>query len=193
AVFATLSMLMFKQFGVGLAAAILIDATIVRGVLLPASMKLLGDWNWYLPSWLQWLPRHRSFETEALPQAEQAPVPAEARWSLLGPCAGPWSDRERSLPHHRFSRHRSLIAELEDLVVSQVARPGFDQADLPAGVLRQPRRHHGTGGAAADNGLIELVKSHHRSSDGLRIKATVLTRGGPPPPAKKGGGRGGHP
>ncbi len=56
AVFATLKMLIFKQFGVGLAAAILIDATIVRAVLLPASMKLLGDWNWYLPAWLEWLP-----------------------------------------------------------------------------------------------------------------------------------------
>jgi uncharacterized membrane protein YdfJ with MMPL/SSD domain len=55
-VFATLSMLIFKQFGVGLAAAILIDATIVRAVLLPATMKLLGDWNWYLPKWLEWLP-----------------------------------------------------------------------------------------------------------------------------------------
>jgi anti-anti-sigma factor len=42
--------------GVGLALAVLIDATIVRAVLLPASMKLLGDWNWYLPSWLGWLP-----------------------------------------------------------------------------------------------------------------------------------------
>ena len=39
-----------------LAAAVLIDATIVRAVLLPASMKLLGDWNWYLPTWLNWLP-----------------------------------------------------------------------------------------------------------------------------------------
>ncbi len=57
AVFATLSWPFFKQFGVGLSAAILIDATIVRAVLLPASMKLLGEWNWYLPSWLQWLPR----------------------------------------------------------------------------------------------------------------------------------------
>jgi uncharacterized membrane protein YdfJ with MMPL/SSD domain len=36
--------------------ALLIDATIVRSVLLPASMKLLGDWNWYLPKWLEWLP-----------------------------------------------------------------------------------------------------------------------------------------
>ena len=43
--------------GLGLAVAVLIDATIIRGVLLPASMKLLGDWNWYLPRWLEWLPR----------------------------------------------------------------------------------------------------------------------------------------
>jgi RND superfamily putative drug exporter len=56
-IFGTLSILLLKEFGVGLAAAILIDATIVRAVLLPASMKLLGDWNWYLPSWLEWLPR----------------------------------------------------------------------------------------------------------------------------------------
>jgi uncharacterized membrane protein YdfJ with MMPL/SSD domain len=59
AIFATLSFLDFKEMGVGLAVAILIDATIVRGVLLPATMKLLGDWNWYLPSWLGWLPRVR--------------------------------------------------------------------------------------------------------------------------------------
>jgi putative drug exporter of the RND superfamily len=44
------------RFGVGLAAAVLIDATIIRAILLPASMKLLGDWNWYLPKWLEWLP-----------------------------------------------------------------------------------------------------------------------------------------
>jgi uncharacterized membrane protein YdfJ with MMPL/SSD domain len=56
AIFATLSLLIFKQLGIGLAVAVLIDATIIRGVLLPATMKLLGDWNWYLPSWLEWLP-----------------------------------------------------------------------------------------------------------------------------------------
>ena len=49
-IFATLSAVEFKQFGVGLGVAILIDATLVRGVLLPAAMKLLGDWNWYLPA-----------------------------------------------------------------------------------------------------------------------------------------------
>ncbi len=56
AIFATLRALEFKQMGVGLAVAILIDATIVRAVLLPATMKLLGDWNWYLPEKLRWLP-----------------------------------------------------------------------------------------------------------------------------------------
>jgi uncharacterized membrane protein YdfJ with MMPL/SSD domain len=56
AIFGALQAMIFKQFGVGLAAAILIDATIIRAILLPASMKLLGDWNWYLPKWLEWLP-----------------------------------------------------------------------------------------------------------------------------------------
>ena len=56
-IFATLSSVVFKQFGVGLAVAVLIDATIIRGVLLPATMTLLGDWNWYLPRSLGWLPR----------------------------------------------------------------------------------------------------------------------------------------
>ena len=76
AVFATLSMLFFKQFGVGLATAILIDATIVRAVLLPASMKLLGDWNWYLPRWLEWLPRLEHHEADAAPAIEPAPASA---------------------------------------------------------------------------------------------------------------------
>jgi RND superfamily putative drug exporter len=55
-IFAALQAMIFKQFGVGLAAAILIDAIIVRAVLLPASMKLFAERNWYLPGWLDWLP-----------------------------------------------------------------------------------------------------------------------------------------
>ena len=54
--FATVREIDIKQMGFGLAVAVLIDATIIRAVLLPASMKLLGEWNWYLPSWLEWLP-----------------------------------------------------------------------------------------------------------------------------------------
>jgi uncharacterized membrane protein YdfJ with MMPL/SSD domain len=65
ALFGTLSSLELKQAGVGLAAAVLIDATLIRGVLLPATMKLLGDWNWYLPRQLQWLPRTAHERTQA--------------------------------------------------------------------------------------------------------------------------------
>ena len=74
-VFITLSFDLLKQFGVGLAAAVLIDATIIRAILLPASMKLLGDWNWYLPSWLEWLPRV-AVASETAPLPEAPPVPA---------------------------------------------------------------------------------------------------------------------
>jgi uncharacterized membrane protein YdfJ with MMPL/SSD domain len=56
AIFAGLREIDVKQMGVGLALAILIDATVIRGVLLPSTMKLLGDWNWYLPRWLNRLP-----------------------------------------------------------------------------------------------------------------------------------------
>jgi uncharacterized membrane protein YdfJ with MMPL/SSD domain len=76
AIFATLSMMFFKQFGVGLAVAVLLDATIVRAVLLPASMKLLGDWNWYLPSWLQWLPDLDPSESQPVPDGKPTPVSA---------------------------------------------------------------------------------------------------------------------
>src|SRR5918994_854986 len=56
AIFASLRVLDIKQLGVGLAVAVFLDATLIRGVLLPATMKLLGDWNWYLPRWLEWMP-----------------------------------------------------------------------------------------------------------------------------------------
>ena len=64
-----------QMFGLGLGVAVFIDATIIRSVLLPASMKLLGDRNWYLPSWLEWLPKvgtsesgqDREFAPEAVP------------------------------------------------------------------------------------------------------------------------------
>ena len=76
AIFATLGMLDFKMMGVGLAVAVLVDATVVRAVLLPATMKLLGDWNWYLPRWLEWLPRlTREVPAERTPEPE--PEPAE--------------------------------------------------------------------------------------------------------------------
>jgi RND superfamily putative drug exporter len=65
-IFATLRLVIIRELGLGLAVAVLIDATIIRSVLLPASMRLLGEWNWYLPRFLGWLPRVTlEVETEA--------------------------------------------------------------------------------------------------------------------------------
>jgi RND superfamily putative drug exporter len=78
ALFGTLASLDIKQAGVGLAAAVLIDATVIRGVLLPATMTLLGERNWYLPRWLSWLPRV-GLEDQAAPEPATAagPVPRD--------------------------------------------------------------------------------------------------------------------
>jgi uncharacterized membrane protein YdfJ with MMPL/SSD domain len=81
AIFATLQFIDMKQFGVGLATAVLIDATLVRGVLLPATMKLLGKWNWYLPSWLEWIPKGPALEGSVEPPEprDHPPVRPEPR------------------------------------------------------------------------------------------------------------------
>ena len=76
-VFAFMRDLGIKQFGFGLAVAILFDATVIRAFVLPTTMKLLGEWNWYLPSWLEWLPH--------LPMAEEIePPPAPAAGGASG-------------------------------------------------------------------------------------------------------------
>jgi RND superfamily putative drug exporter len=77
-IFATLSILEFKMFGVGMAAAVLIDATVVRGVLMPAAMALLGDRAWHLPRWLGWLPGSGGQAGAAQLAAARVPVLTEA-------------------------------------------------------------------------------------------------------------------
>ena len=73
--FVTLSLTSMKQIGLGLAIAVLLDATVVRAVLVPAVMQLLGDRNWYLPRWLRWLPELK--HSDAAPVAVPAPRPVE--------------------------------------------------------------------------------------------------------------------
>ena len=75
-VFVTLPLVDLKEMGIGLAIAVLIDATLVRAVLLPATMKLLGERNWYLPSWLSWLPNAGTHEPTFAPGPAPVPVPA---------------------------------------------------------------------------------------------------------------------
>ena len=78
AVFALMPILDMKEMGIGLAAAVLIDATIVRAVLLPATMKLLGEKNWNLPRWLEWLPKleHEASPPGKAPEGARTPAPA---------------------------------------------------------------------------------------------------------------------
>ena len=78
--FAAGDLVMFQQMGFGIAIALLIDATLIRSVLVPAAMQLLGEWNWYLPGWLQWLP-HFDVEGHAEQAADRvaAAAPAEVR------------------------------------------------------------------------------------------------------------------
>ena len=69
--FATGELVMFQQMGFGLAVAVLLDATVIRSVLVPAAMVLLGERNWYLPRWLEWLPH---YEVEATNSEIRRPI-----------------------------------------------------------------------------------------------------------------------
>ena len=84
----------------GLGVAVLIDATLVRAILLPASMKLLGDWNWYLPSWLEWMPHIGPVGAPAVPPPPAKPA-APAPVSLTrqtGSSRMTWNRRAGTLP-----------------------------------------------------------------------------------------------
>ena len=77
-VFVTLELTIIKQLGFGLAVAVFLDATLIRSVLLPASMRLLGDWNWWMPGFLSWIPRVTIEGESDEPEVEPAPDPAPA-------------------------------------------------------------------------------------------------------------------
>jgi RND superfamily putative drug exporter len=70
-----------QQTGFGLAVAVILDATIIRTVVVPSSMALLGDWNWYLPSWLRWLP---DFSIEGKPEYAPPARELEAAYGAGG-------------------------------------------------------------------------------------------------------------
>jgi uncharacterized membrane protein YdfJ with MMPL/SSD domain len=102
AIFASLQAIMIKQMGVGLAVAVLLDATVIRGVLLPAAMKLLGDWNWYLPRRLEWLPR---LDVDARAAGDP---PAGARVGARASAAGHTGRRTRTARRSTRSNGRGV-------------------------------------------------------------------------------------
>ena len=81
--FASGSLVMFQQMGFGLAVAVLLDATLIRTLLVPAAMKLLGKWNWYLPAWLEWLP-HIGIEGSPAAPPQAGAASAAGREAPLG-------------------------------------------------------------------------------------------------------------
>ena len=94
AVFVTLELTIIKQLGFGLAVAVFLDATIVRSVLLPASMRLLGEWNWWLPSWLAWLP-HVTIEGTAEPAVSGEPAEPAASSAERAASTAPAASADR--------------------------------------------------------------------------------------------------
>jgi RND superfamily putative drug exporter len=103
--FASGQLVMFQQMGFGLGVAVLMDATIVRCVLVPASMKLLGSWNWYLPGWLGWLPE---LHVEGAPAGAvvEAPGPTPVLEPVDPVPAGP-----RSASHDEASSTGDLVGK----------------------------------------------------------------------------------
>ena len=198
-IFATLSALDFKMMGVGLATAVLIDATIVRAVLLPSAMKLLGERNWYLPRWLNWLPNiavegparvgpAHATAAVASPRAASEPVAAvRAATDVTGTTGGdgpmlngsPAIGDPRSLrtqTHRRADRVTLVLAGELDLRSAHELRAKLDEIEREAPAL-----------LAIDlrelqfmdsSGLRELVQANHRAAAGHR--RVVLVTGTAP-------------
>ena len=104
--FASGQLVMFQQMGFGLAVAVFLDATLIRTILVPSAMKLLGRWNWYLPSWLEWLP-HLSIEGS--PAAPPAPASRPAGPATTGGPASSPSRRTSARPDRRSRDRRARI------------------------------------------------------------------------------------
>jgi RND superfamily putative drug exporter len=163
-IFGTLSAIDFKEMGVGLAVAVLIDATIVRAVLLPATMKLLGDWNWYLPSWLEWLPRVSPEAAAPGPpppaasaaEAAEAAEVAEAAAVAEAPAPGALRMTEEARDGTTWL---SLAGEL-DLRSADDLRRRFEEVEASAATLVVDLR----GLTFLDSrGLSALVAAHRRA------------------------------
>ena len=111
AIFGTMDLIMMKQLGVGLAIAVLIDATIIRGVLLPATMKLLGEWNWYLPRWLEWVPSLTPEQRLGTRQSSRIVLPASSwKHGALSKAASPAGVVRRSARARVRSPRRRAVA-----------------------------------------------------------------------------------
>ena len=183
AIFATLSFIDFKQMGVGLSVAILIDATLVRAVLLPATMKLLGKWNWYLPKRLHWLPEFSHGKQRPSPLGassdgdpdghERRPreVRGGRRSAVEGRVDGDGGDR-----HEADEQARAAAAELLDGAEPEHEREGGrDQAEVEdRGDVGGARRGDVAG---AEDGELDGGEDRGPGRDSGRAEAREQRRG----------------
>jgi anti-anti-sigma factor len=158
AIFATLSALDFKMMGVGLAVAVLIDATIIRGVLLPASMKLLGDWNWYFPARLEWLPEVALEAPTTTPPARATGSPAGLEIEVERRDSGMRVELAGELDLATASHLRARLEELEsekpELLVLDLRPLAFMDSSGLREVIGAVRR------ARTEERKVAVVKSH---------------------------------
>ena len=144
-------LVMFQQMGFGLAVAIFIDATIVRTIIVPAAMELLGDWNWYLPRWLEWLPnvsveghvpeaparrRRRRDSGDGSPGGPAGDAAGAARHRLPAgrPTRPPPLSRAGGRGRPQAPRARAGAGRLEETPGSSRGRAGRRQAARPPSV-----------------------------------------------------------
>ena len=184
--FAAGDLVMFQQMGFGLAVAVLLDATLIRTILVPAAMKLLGRWNWYLPSWLEWLP-HLSIEgAPAEPSRAPAPTPG-----LRERRAAPASSRCRRTngrpePDGRGPEARARAGEGEDRLRrpaptmssrAQIRSRCRSQACGAVRTLqRRERRRHRTGGRPGCRNCLRLRGAEFSTVGGAAPKRLPVSR-----------------
>ena len=163
AIFGALQAMIFKQFGVGLAAAILIDATIVRAILLPASMKLLGEWNWYLPTLAELAPPPRARRLVDPHLDDEPPVPPGTLTRPRTPYKEPPDDppahqlrrraaRRRPTPHRSPPQHLAHVPTLPRTSFDVAWAPCDKAPKAQCGILEVPLDWSAPEGATIDRG-----------------------------------------
>ena len=152
--FAAGQLVMFQEMGFGVGVALLVDATLIRMVVVPAVMVLFGHWNWYLPSWLEWLPElHVEGEPDPRPHARVDPDTPRAGGYPLAARSDPRPPSREADPHE--SLHSTASAPPAHLVALDLGRPRLPPRRTRRGRGGRTRRLRGRRpGRGAVDGLV---------------------------------------
>ena len=192
AVFVTFKFVFIQQLGLGLAVAVFIDATLIRSVLLPATMTLLGDWNWWLPRWLGWLPNvtiegasrraTSSIPSRPRPRPDRCRPSTTSERSRPGPARGrgearPGTPTDLPGPRQDLRHRRGGLGRHLDEGVAR--RPGRSPRPRSGDVLEGGLRRAGTAGstssstASTDALLEKLLRDAWRATAPKKLRGLV--------------------